>query len=199
MPFRSPRADLEQYSTPERVATEVLWLATYTYDDIRNKNILDLGSGTGLLGIGAILLGARRVVAVDIDPSAVRIGCLNTEKMSLKKNIDWIVAEASSVTGRYDTVIQNPPFGTREKGADLKFLQKALEVGNVVYSLHKSGIRNREVIKDFVDKHSGETTAILRSKFVLPRTLNFHKRSRYMVSVDLYRIIRRGREIGQKE
>ena len=177
------------------MAAEILWLAAYTYGDLREKMVLDLGCGTGILGIGAALLGAERVVAVDIDQDAVRIGCSNAEKMGVKENIEWIVMDLDSVPGRYDTVIQNPPFGVRKRGADLKFLQKALEVGGVVYSLHKSGVQNREFIKDFIDKRNGRITAVLKNKFTLPRTLNFHKRKKYTVNVDLYRIVRRGRQL----
>jgi len=193
LPFQSPKVDLEQYSTPEEVAAEVLWLAAYTYDDIRQKTVLDLGCGTGIFGIGAALLGAGRVVGVDIDQNAVRIGRANAEKIGVKENIEWLVMKIDSVPGRYDTVIQNPPFGVRKRGADLKFLQKALEVGDVVYSLHKSGAQNREFIKDFVDKNNRRVSAVLENKFTLPRTLDFHRRTKYTVNVDLFRIVRRGR------
>lgn len=69
-------------------------------------------------------MGAEKILAVDVDQNAVRIGCSNAEKMGVKENIDWVVMEVGSVRGRYDTVIQNPPFGVRKRGADLKFLQK---------------------------------------------------------------------------
>jgi predicted RNA methylase len=39
----------------------------------------------------------------------------------------------------------NPPFGTRRKGVDVVFLEKAIELtrpGGVVYSLHKTCTRN---------------------------------------------------------
>ncbi len=191
LPFQSPKVNLEQYMTPEKTAAEILWLAAYTYNDIQQKTVLDLGSGTGIFGIGAAILGAARVVAVDVDPHAIKTGRFNTENLGLKERIDWIAVEVDSVPGSYDTVIQNPPFGTRKRGADLRFLQKALEIGNVVYSLHKSGIQNRELIRNFIDKHGGKITGVLQNKFVLPRTLNFHKRKGYTVKVDLYRIVRK--------
>jgi len=140
-------------------------------------------------------LGAEKILAVDVDQNAVRIGCSNAEKMGVKESIDWIVMEVGSVRGRYDTVIENPPFGVRKRGADLKFLQKALEVGDVVYSLHKSSTQNREFIRDFIDKHNGRITAVLENEFTLPRTLNFHTRMKYTVNVDLYRIVKRGRQL----
>lgn len=44
------------------------WLATQALTD---KDIIDYGCGSGILGIGAILLGAKQVLGVDIDPQAL--------------------------------------------------------------------------------------------------------------------------------
>lgn len=42
-----------------------------------------------------------------------------------------------------DTVIMNPPFGTKIKGADMHFLRVACSLGpQQVYSLHKSSTRS---------------------------------------------------------
>ena len=38
--------------------------------DLQNKNCLDLGSGSGILSIAALRLGAKTAVGVDIDPKA---------------------------------------------------------------------------------------------------------------------------------
>lgn len=45
------------------------WLANRS---VENRNILDYGCGSGILGIACLALGAQRVTAVDIDPQAVR-------------------------------------------------------------------------------------------------------------------------------
>ena len=44
------------------------WLAT---QPLTNKDVIDYGCGSGILGIGAILLGAKQVLGVDIDPQAL--------------------------------------------------------------------------------------------------------------------------------
>lgn len=49
------------------------------------KNILDMGCGSGILGIGAALLGAEHIDAVDIDMVATRIAEENAEKNDLPK------------------------------------------------------------------------------------------------------------------
>jgi len=41
--------------------------------------VIDLGTGSGILAIGAALLGAKDVLAIDIDPTAVKVACENVE------------------------------------------------------------------------------------------------------------------------
>ncbi len=50
-----------------------------------DKNVLDMGCGSGILGIGAALLGAKHIDAIDIDMVATRIACENAEKNNLEK------------------------------------------------------------------------------------------------------------------
>lgn len=59
-----------------------------------------------------------------------------------------IVSESSdtlweSMAKKFDTVIMNPPFGTKHKqGLDMAFLKRAINLAeNVVYSLHKTSTR----------------------------------------------------------
>lgn len=40
--------------------------------DMHGQVVIDYGCGSGVLGVAAALLGARRVIAVDIDPQAIR-------------------------------------------------------------------------------------------------------------------------------
>ena len=49
-PQPTPQAHLEQYTTSEAIAANMLYLATYTNGDIIGKSIIDLGCGTGRLG-----------------------------------------------------------------------------------------------------------------------------------------------------
>lgn len=47
-------------------------LARLLGDDLRNKRFLDIGCGSGVHALAALRLGAREVVAIDIDPDSVR-------------------------------------------------------------------------------------------------------------------------------
>jgi predicted RNA methylase len=42
----------------------------------------------------------------------------------------------------FDTVVMNPPFGTRNTGIDTAFVLKGMEYASVVYSLHKTSTRD---------------------------------------------------------
>ena len=53
----------------------------------RGGKLLDVGTGSGILAIAAALLGATDVVAVDIDPDAVRVAKENVEKNGLSDRI----------------------------------------------------------------------------------------------------------------
>jgi len=64
---------------------------------VRGAQLLDLGSGTGILAIGALLLGAASAVCLDISPDAVR---------SCRENCraNGVDDRVTHVTGSLDTL-----------------------------------------------------------------------------------------------
>jgi putative methylase len=166
----------------------MLSLAAYTYDDIIAKTVVDLGCGTGRLALGAVFLGAKDIVGIDIDKVAVSIARKTAEKLSFKRKTNWVVGDIEVLHGKFDTVLQNPPFGVQKRKADRKFLTKALELAPKVYSLHKSGESNRAFIKRFIESHGGKVTSIFLMKLNIPKLFKFHTERIHEVEVDLYRI-----------
>ena len=187
-PHPDPKAYLEQYTITPRVAAEILYIAAYIYDDVINKTVVDLGCGTGRLAIGAALLGAKEAIGVDIDRMAVRLAKENAERMGVDEKTLWIATDIDAVRGEFNTVLQNPPFGVQRRRADRKFIKRALEIADRIYSLHKGGERNREFIKRFIEKHGGKVRGIFPMKIEIPRLFNFHTKRKRSVEVDLYRI-----------
>jgi len=187
--LQSPKMDLEQYSIPANLAAEMLYIAGSIYDDIYGKSVLDLGTGAGRLAIGAHLLGAKRVVGVDVDPSAIEIARNNGAEVGVK--IEWIIADIEVIRGSFDTVIMNPPFGTRMRHKDRVFLSKALDVGKVVYSLHKRS--TRRYLLDFIASRDGIVHGLFEFDLEIPHMFNFHEEEKYPVEVDLYRILLRSK------
>lgn len=183
-----PSAELEQYMTPGDVASTLLHLA-YARGDIVDKIVCDLGCGTGRLAIGAALLGAKEVLGVDVDKVALEVAAQNARKAGVE--VKWLRGEVDEFsTKNIDTIIQNPPFGVQRRGADIKFLRKALELAKVVYSLHKATPENRKFIAVRTKEAGGGITDRVELEFHIPRQFGFHTRDVYRFKVDLYRILR---------
>ena len=207
----SPQAGLEQYTISEAIAATVLYIAAYTNDDVIGKTVLDLGCGTGRLALAASYLGANFVVGVDIDKTAIKTAVGNAENVGVKNNVQWVVGDVAAITGSFDTVIMNPPFGVQRRTADRKFLEKALDVGNAVYSLHNHPQTDKQLIKRlkansgsllqvapspfierFVEDHYGVVKAVYAQLMTIPRMFDFHTKTKHVFVVDLYVIKKRG-------
>jgi putative methylase len=186
-------------------------LAAYVNGDVIGKTVLDLGCGTGRLGLGAAFLGAKMVLGVDVDKAAVALAAGSARSHKLRANTDWVAGDLEVIAGEFDTVLQNPPFGVQKRGADRKFLEKALEVGSSVYSLHNHPRLdeqlfqrlkgNRSVflrveaspfIERFVEKRGGSIVAVYALLMTIPRMFSFHTKLRHDFVVDLYVIKKKG-------
>ena len=207
-PHPSPNAHLEQYTTSESAAATMLHLAAYTYGDIEGKRVLDLGCGTGMLALGCAFMGAESVVGVDIDRSAVKLAAENSAKLGFKPKVDWIAGDVNAVTGKFDTVVQNPPFGVQRRGADRAFLEKALQVADAVYSLHNNPFTNEPLVRRlkanggllqvepspfltrFIEAQGGKIKAVYALLLAIPRMFDFHTKTRSEIIIDLYVIKR---------
>src|SRR3989442_3783969 len=179
-----PDLSLEQYPVSPEVGAELLFMASFEHRDITGRKVLDLGSGTGRLAIGAGLLGAKEIVGVDIDPTSISLARDNASK--LKVNVDWIVGDVAMVQGKFDTVVMNPPYGTRKEHADIEFLEQSFRYAETVDSIHKSSTRT--FLRGFIDLHGRNVDAIRNVEMLLPHLFDFHQKQRKSISVDLYRI-----------
>ncbi|HKZ07623.1 MAG TPA: 50S ribosomal protein L11 methyltransferase [Methylomirabilota bacterium] len=71
--------------------------------------ILDIGTGTGILAVAAVALGAPRVVAVDVDPDAVTAARRNAEANGVGERVEVSAGGPESLprTAAFDLVLAN--------------------------------------------------------------------------------------------
>jgi len=182
--FKDASTNLEQYSTESNVAAELIWDAN-NFNLIKDKTIVDLGAGTGILGIGCLLMGAKHVIFVEKDSKAIQI---------LKTNLKHIET-LYEITGTYeiihtdivmfnksaDVVIQNPPFGTKTKNIDAVFLEKALFLAPTVITMHKT--TTEQYIQDIISKKGFTIIRNYHFKYPLKKTMPQHKQAIEYINV----------------
>lgn len=71
------------------------------------SRVLDLGCGSGILGIGAARLGAANVQAVDIEPSAVLHTKDNAERNAVADRLDVRLGSIEAADGQFDVIVAN--------------------------------------------------------------------------------------------
>lgn len=75
---------------------------------LQGSRILDLGSGTGILAIAALKLGAAKAVCVDIDAEAVKTARRNGQYNDLNARIQHITGTLESVAANgFDLILAN--------------------------------------------------------------------------------------------
>ena len=210
----NPKVGLEQYSTPATIAADLIWNA-YGLGDIRDMNVLDLGCGTGIFAIASSLMGARSSLGVDIDDESIALAKITQNSISKQDDIDinntnFIVGDINSFNSisdlfncndyeninnnhmsinKFDTLIQNPPFGSQEKGkrhADRKFMDFAVNSAEVIYSFHMKS--TEEFVIDYYRDLGADVTHKLVYKFPIPKIYDFHSEESRDVKVVVLRV-----------
>jgi len=129
--------------------------------------VIDIGTGTGILAIAAALVGARDVLAIDLDPVAVRVARENIENNGLSHIVraregDLLehVEEAADVVVANiiaDVIVQLCGPVARHIVPGGAFICSGIareRKGEVVSALEAAGYRALEILDD------GEWTAI---------------------------------------
>ena len=173
------------------IGASVLWNACLL-GDIEGKVIADFGCGTGLLGIGALLLGAKHAFFVDSDKKALETAKNNISKLKSEGyrfgKPRFVCSDISRLEINANVVIENPPFGTKTRHNDIFFLEKALEIAPIVYSFHKS--ETLSFLGCFAAKKNSKITHVWGFKFPLKASFSFHRRQIHRINVSCLRFMR---------
>ena len=187
--FKDPSMRLEQYPTDPEIAGDALWFA-YMQGDVEGKVITDLGSGTGILGLGALILGAKKAFLVDVDSKAMGLAMKNKAYLEAetgrKLEAGFSAGDINVFDEKTDIVIMNPPFGTRNEKADTMFLLKAMNLAHTVYSFHKAS--TKEYINKLIVDNGFKTTHYQEYDFPLKQTMPQHKKKIERIKVGLWRL-----------
>jgi putative methylase len=180
--FAHPAAASEQVITPSHAAAELLYEAT-ARGDLHGRTVVDLGSGTGRLAIGAALLGAQKVTGVEQDREAVRLAEENAERAGVE--CVWVVGPVTDYDQSAETVIMNPPFGAQRRHADAPFWNRAFTLAErAIYAFSLADSRNFIPRRALARAARIETSRPVR--WDLPATFPHHRKPRVPLSVDLW-------------
>lgn len=182
--FSKPKINLEQYPTDPEVAEKLLNFVALN-SNIESAQIADLGCGSGILGIGALLLGAKFVYFIDIDNEAINLLYENLRKYNFKnyKVITDDVKAFSNYVEMVDIVVMNPPFGTKVKHSDRMFYDVAFLVAKEVYSITKTS--TVEYLLNYGRSKGFQGKVLLRMKHIIKRQFYFHKSKTKFIDISL--------------
>jgi release factor glutamine methyltransferase len=126
--------DKVEYDKPDQVfplhPENQFYLDEIVQDKIRGAEALEIGIGSGVLSIGAINAGAKKVTALEINPRAKNYAGFNIVANGLEDHIEIRDGDVNDIYNplkgrKFDYVISNPPFEPTPPGIN--------------YFLHSSG------------------------------------------------------------
>jgi ribosomal protein L11 methyltransferase len=75
--------------------------------NLDGRALLDVGTGSGILALAALLLGASRALAIDVDPEVIDVVRENAARNGLGERIEARAGTLDSVTGTFPWVLAN--------------------------------------------------------------------------------------------
>ena len=126
--------------------------------DLKDKRVLDVGCGSGILSQAAVLLGAPSACGCDIDEAAVSCAVANAKLNNLTDSVRYYKGDLlDAVDGKYDVVIANIV-------ADI-IMALTKDIGKVITDngvFIASGIivERLDEVTDFISKHGFEIIEI---------------------------------------
>ena len=186
--FQEPSFELEQYATPERIAAEWIWSMALK-GEVANKTILDAACGPGILGIGLLLMGAKKIYFLDKDSKIMQICIDNYTQLKTEYEIgqaEFVIGDITLFDQEVDLVVQNPPFGTKEKHIDKLFLEKAFSITSIIYSMHKYS--TKKFVEAISQDYGFKITDLWRFEFPIKATFKFHQKPVKEIDVGLWRM-----------
>lgn len=188
----APVPEMEQYRTPAPIAADLVW-AAWRAGGIEDKQVLDLGCGTGAFVLAALLCGAREVVGVDVDRASLGLAQDVVDRTTVAGAAAFVDADLRDWHPEepFDTVLMNPPFGAQKanRGGDRVFYERAAEAlrdrGGAAWFLAQTV--GERFLARFIGDLGGEVERVLEWDYPLEAQFAFHERAVQAVRVGGYR------------
>lgn len=190
--FENPKMIEEQYTLDSEVVADILWNA-FMNNDIQGKIIADFGCGTGIIGIGALLLGAKKVYFIDKDKEVFKnlfenIKITRNINKNILNKVEILNMDIRDFEGKADVVIMNPPWGTKMRHIDKDFLRKAFETANIIYVVNK--VAKHRTIKLLAYENNYKVTQEKDYLIRLKKTMKEHRAKVKVVKIVCLRLHR---------
>jgi putative methylase len=180
--FENPDLGLEQYQTPAPLAARLLFHASVK-GDIAGKKVYDLGCGTGILSVGAALLGAAQVFGIDSDKKALEIARRNARNQGTDiEFMNQTVTSSLALPEKAQTIVMNPPFGARKKHADRAFIDCAIRSGDEIYMIANAG--SVEFVRSYTEGRA-VIKEIIEGVLPLRHSYSFHRKEVMDIRVEI--------------
>ena len=187
-PHPNDSVELEQYTTEGDLAAR--WLADIAaFGDLtEGRTVADLGAGNGILGLGALAMGAGRATLVEADQAACDAAKSNAESMGSSDSVEVIQATLGSdkVDLRSaDVVISNPPWGRQTPRADRPFLEAMIVAATPAHLLHSAEATH---IQPLFEDVGWSAEGYGEADFALPAAYSHHSRQRGRTRAAFWRL-----------
>ncbi len=125
---------------PQEAELYVLPFVDDHADFFRGKTVLEIGTGSGIISLYIAKLGAKKVVATDINPWAIESLHRNAERLGLRDRVEGRLVTADDMSAyavigdreRFDILISNPPYSL---DLDSKINTPEIDKGDLGFSL----------------------------------------------------------------
>jgi len=187
-PHPSNSVELEQYTTEGDLS--VRWLSDIVaFGDLAEGcTVADLGAGNGVLGLGALAMGAGRALLVEADQTACDVAMLNAESMGFADSVELIQGTLGSDPvdlSSVDVIISNPPWGRQTPRADRPFLEAMIAAETPAHLLHSAEASH---IRPLFEEAGWSTERYGEADFALPAAYSHHSRQRGRTRAAFWRL-----------
>ena len=187
-PHLSNSVELEQYSTDGDLAARWLTDIAAFGDLSEGCTVADLGAGNGVLGLGALAMGAGGAILVEADQAACDVAKSNAESTGFADSVEVIRAKLGSDSvdlSSADVVISNPPWGRQTPRADRPFLEAMIATATPTHLLHSAEATH---IQPLFEDAGWSAERYGEADFALPAAYSHHSRQRGKTRAAFWRL-----------